>query len=1212
MSGADRFLMPVSGDQAKAELDNQTSYTTFLPHMDEGFHVGYQSTPGVECDRNQRPREWLENLARFMCTQGEDVGFSIPDVLASEQQLRRLSRLPHEVQQRHQEMIDYRAVLAMLLLWDGWEQDETWPQLRLVRADAEGADFTRSVMDALSPARAGEGLTLFTLERVTGSLPQQRPLCLLSRAMIVMPAADLGDLSDLLPACVRWYDRAHKRFTDPCQCLTQPEALRLTAQLRLLQALNERPELQSPLYTPQAHLCALLARFISDIDARRDTWRERLQCGDAETQNELRTRVLAVCGLSDSARVVSRVLKPTAGELCQNPLIQQCLSPDLLQPDDLPQAELTLYLLGDTPIARTSEFCALEPTDCDGEARALSDAAHEIDLLSQLQPGWNAAVADKLDSFCASVRGHVGFSSQALALMARWASELRAVPVGADRSIELDYPLEDRSAAVQGLLSDMLGLTDSECVSAPFSDCLLLIPSPDSLPYENAPLAHYCLVEEKPSAPARYAVPPLSPALCEWLIKQGERDEPGAPRLRASGFRFVYDETENAITASFRITARTRSAQSATQNAVTFRRVYKQRERMETGAAYTLQAQTLPYVAVWPNVRFAKGLWKRYFVYAHRPDALDVWVYGADGWRQGVQRRAMDEGARRQSRERVWLTAHTECFPAYVALKRGPLTLGALVGDRPRQQLKLEDPALIGVDFGSISTSVMMRQGERIQPATLPRCLHQALLCANEDDERYLTDELLPKTALLPSVVSDGSSFYSVMDMFTDDFEAWSEPLIDGHIYYRENLASLMRKSENTLYYDMKWSEEPYVLRCIRLLLGQVMLQASLSARLWGSPSLSWRVSMPNALPAHRQEAYLELMRGLAREVAASTGMPLSTSCPAVLYATENQADGLYFRSRNEVSAQNGYLNLDIGGSTTDLSLWLSGAKHATAECSLLLGCRQMLFDSISLWHTEDFAQDFAQADASAREAAGEIVRAMGESAGTTRARQKSMFLLDDFFAECAHGIREAMAAKRATGSVSYVECLLLFNIGFLFCLSGELMQRAWQEEELKPALPRRIELCIAGNGGQLLKAFTDEQREKLCRISLSMLSADHPLRGLLPVQSADPKREVAIGLLRDDELQSSVTLCDRWNGTSDGTEGTDNNLLTRYLPLFAAQFPQAVKRLAPQCMDGSRLSKDTLIELSTIFENERQRTPEDDMAMYVRCFTGLKRLWHI
>ena len=78
--------------EEKQALDRQTAYLTFLPPMDEGFHTGYHTAPGIVSDHNRRPREWLESLARYLQTPGVDVSYSIPDVLSAEQQLRRLAQ----------------------------------------------------------------------------------------------------------------------------------------------------------------------------------------------------------------------------------------------------------------------------------------------------------------------------------------------------------------------------------------------------------------------------------------------------------------------------------------------------------------------------------------------------------------------------------------------------------------------------------------------------------------------------------------------------------------------------------------------------------------------------------------------------------------------------------------------------------------------------------------------------------------------------------------------------------------------------------------------------------------------------------------------------------------------------------------------------------------------------------------------------------------
>ena len=783
-----------------------------------------------------------------------------------------------------------------------------------------------------------------------------------------------------------------------------------------------------------------------------------------------------------------------------------------------------------------------------------------------------------------------------------WADELDRRPEDAGFTLEVTYPLDGRPAALCALLREALGMEDASLVEQPLSDALLLLDGPP--PFADETLNTACPVTL--GARACYAVPPLSPGLCAFLTDAADADESGAPRLDLSGLRFLPAADGRSVEACLRLRRRVQRGETAAESAVTFRRTYVLSDALQTGAAFVLPAGEAPYVAVWPNVRLSPGLWKRYFVHAHRPQSVEVWALSAGGWTQGELRSASGF---------AWRNTCVDRFPAFVALRRGALSLGALLNDAPRRLLRHESAAAIAIDFGSISTTVMLRQDGRVQPASLPECLHRTLLSPAPDDGARLADEFLPDTVLLPGSAVE-ATYYSVMDMFTDVPEGWRTVLCDGHIYYRLSLPDLLEKSASALYYDLKWSGEDYALRCLRLFLKQAMLQAALSARLWGSSSASWRVSMPNAMPLSKQEAYLEMMRGLAREVSAECGLPLTGGCPAVLYATENQADGLYFLSRSEASAGSGYLNLDIGGSTADLSLWLGGAAHAAIECSLLLGCREMLFDSLCDWHSEDLERDFASGSEALRQAVGGVVTAFRRDKSTARGRLKCMFLLDDLLAAYAGDIREAMAAARSLGGITYFESLLLLHIGYLFYLSGELMQRAHADADLSPLLPQRMALCVAGNGGQLVKALTDEQLTRLCSLAMTRLSTDHPLRVLLPVQSRHPKQEVARGLLaRDDALQSAVHGADRWNGTRPYGGPEREDLLSSYLPLFYRVFPQAAERLMPRAFeeaDGVRLTPTAQMELDTVFANEKPCTPEDDMAMAVRCLSQLKRLWRL
>ena len=1208
---------PVSSED-KATLDSATPYTTFLPAMDEGFHMGYQATPGILSDESQKPGEWLENFAKYIRTQGEDVGYSIPDVLASEQQLRRLSRLPYDMAMRHQEMLDYRAVLTLLLLWDLLAADEDGAVLTLddALASGESGGFSQAVRSALAPERAREGLQVFSLCHPRSEDPEKTPLCLLSRAMVLMPAANLADLSQLLPPGVQWYDRERKRFVDPCPFLDERMRSVLVPRLRLLQALNEDAAAASPIYSPEAHLCALIGRLITDVLAQRELWRERLLQGDADAEEALRVRTLAVycLGKRDSQlRLTVRSLPPASYE--NNPLLRR-LIPKGKEPPAFPAGEdVALYSFNGKPFARRSASFLLEPTEAPEEEETLEQLRKEMDLLDNYDEDWRNETGNALLALSVRLSSRTGMNRRIPPLLRRWARKYAQAPSRSDWDAVIRYPEDAEVQTLSPLIVKMMGAEAEVCVRKPFSDCLLLFDGSENMAMGSLEPSS-CRVGNADSALC--FVPPLSPEMAAWLEKQGEGNDPAAPRLIPGSLFCTLTDDGTALETGFCVACRVRDGERDAPGKVSFLRTSPLRTLPESGGAFRLASASLPCVTLWPDVRLTAGRWRQYFVHTHRPEAVDVWVLASSGWVQGRTYTAHENAEARPAAERSWRTVCTDRFPAYAVLKRGALSLGALVNDSPMRMLRREDAAVVGLDFGSIATTVVLRRGEKVQPAVLPGGLHGALFAADPEDARYLTDEFLP-----PEALAKTSTYYSVMDMFTDDPERWQNVLQDGHIYYPASLTALLTKEESALYYDLKWSEEDYVLRCLRLFLKQAMVQAALSARLGGSASVSWRVSMPNALPPHRQEAYLALVRGLAHEISEECGLPLTPNCPPVLYAAENQADGLYFRGRNEVNARNGYLNLDLGGGTADVSLWLNNAVHATAECSLLMGCRHILYASLSNGHGADFEDDFGAGDTPVAQAAREIALRLRDDSIATRGQQKDMLLMDDFFAVYAQEVRDAMAAARAGGRITYTEGLLLFNVGFLFQLCGALLQRAYQEAELRPLLPERLELCIAGNGGQLLKAFSQEQLRSLCGLALQALCPEHPVRALLPVQSADPKREVALGLLSDDGgLQSALQDVERWNGTlrqpPGMTTGEWAKPVTDYLTRFCRAFPLAASRvLRGVCETDAvrgepQLTAEAQMELHTILENERAAARGDDMTAYVRCFAALKRLWRI
>lgn len=1208
--------------ETKAAKDGQ--FLTLLPELVEGNGIGI-NMEGINGATAVNASSWLMITASNIQTDGVDVGYSIPDVMAGEAQLRRWMGLLFEEAMQHQEVIDWRATLAVLLLWDGWEID---PQLKLqclsTGMETSGT-FVRSVMDALAmDASRNTELQLFVLIRNAGGAVTECPLGMVSRRVAVLPAANPGNLTDLLPRSVRWYDTKRRRFLDPCPFVDEYDRRRLIQRLRCLQAMNENAALNSPLYDEKAELGGMLQKFIDDLDGWGQSWKQRLigldAAESAAEEKAFFTRTLAVRGLHDVSHLPSiekEAMPLPVEEMDNNPLLQllgiRKIPPDVRQNWALD--DLLFYTFSGHPFAVDHGDGLLAPANAPSEANTLTRLQLEYQQLLQYDVDWGTEVARQLMKQGRAAGAGRSIDQKVAQRYTEWGKQLsQNLPV-MDQPLALTLPMGALPGTVRLMLKDLFGMTEPDMILGAFSDCLLLCE--DGAIFETEEWAHACAIQGRKGL---YAIPPIGEPLARWLTLEASAadDDQLRPILPPEQFRFdAFDENGvGKVKVSMSLTRNHRASSHTSHQRIDLTRVYTLNTSLGAGQAVICRAEALPTVRCWPAMRLTRQQWKAYYVLAQRPGELDIALPTETGWEQGVALHATDQDNAGQPTVRHWQTAKTAIWPLYVALRYDHLSLGALPNDQPLRQLRRETPAPIAIDFGSNATTMMMRQSEHIQPALPSADLLKTLLRTRDGMDDYLPDEFVPAYCCVDP--KHPTMMVSVMDMFSDDITRWNVPLLDGHIYYAPDLETILNKNPNVLYYDLKWGEEGHLRSCLRLFMKQAMLQATLAACMSGSPSVSWRVSMPNVLPLTKKESFLNTVRGLATELELETGVPLTKGEVPVSFASENHADGLYFLSQNEVNTVNGYLNMDIGGGTTDLSVWLNNSQSATLEASLLLGCRQILFDSLSTRHRDEFVQDFTQSEPKLYKLVQELSESFANGATDPHTRLKNLLLLDSFFAEHSAGVTQMMARARSNGDISLLESLLLFNIGFLFRLCGELLDQCYYAEESRTQLKEHMQICVAGNGGQFLNCFDETTQNKLYNLALSGLNDQHPVRELFLVLSHQPKQEVATGLLYASAgLAASVQGLDTASAaqTAAVPEEKRRNLLQDYLINFCISFPQAGGKLLGKAMDFSKgsmvqLKPNSQMELQTIMANEMDKM--DPYLGYVNAFAALKRIWHI
>ena len=1199
-------------------------YLTLLPEMVEGNGISWRQE-GIIGASAENASSWLMLSASNIQTDGVDVGYSIPDVMAGEAQLRRWMGLLFEEALLHQEVIDWRATLAVLLLWDGWKID---PQLELhcqsTKKEIAGS-FARSVLDSLAmDASRKPELQLFVLSRNANGVVLERPLGMVSERVAVLPAANPGNLTDLLPRNVRWYDARLRRFLDPCAHVDEYDRRRLIQRLRCLQAMNEYAVFGSPLYDEKAELSGMLRSFINDLDRWGQSWKRTLIGPDGpERETEAQAfyiRTLAVRGLYDVSHLPSIKEERTSlpAEDMDNNLLLRQFGVRKIPPDDLQKwkmDDLLFYTFWGHPFAVDQGDGLLAPANAPDEAYTLSRLQLEYQQLLQYDVEWSSEVARRLISQGRATGAGRSIDRVVAEMYAAWGRQMSQTIPAMDQPLSLALPAGTLPGTVRLLLKNLFRMADPDVILGAFSDCLMLCE--DGSIFETEEMAKACALQGRPGI---YAIPPIGEPLARWLSLEASAsdDDLLRPKLPLERFRFDMAEDNGVVRVkvSMSLTRNQRASDRTSHQRVDLTRVYTLGTSLGAGQAVICRAESLPTVRCWPAVRLARQQWKAYYVLAQRPGELDIALPTETGWEQGVALHAADHPGAGHAAMRHWQTAKTSLWPLYVALRYDHLSLGALPNDQPLKQLRRETPARIAIDFGSNATTMMMRQSEHIQPALPPADLLKTLLRTRDDMDDALPDEFLPAYCCVdpkhPAMV------VSVMDMFSDDINRWKTPLLDGHIYYAPDLETILNKNPNVLYYDLKWGEEGHLRSCLRLFMKQAMLQATLAACMSGSPSVSWRISMPNVLPLAKKESFLNTVRGLTNELAEETGVPLTQGEASVSCASENHADGLYFLSQNEVNTVNGYLNMDIGGGTTDLSVWLNNSQTAALEASLLLGCRQILFDSLSTRHRDEFVQDFAQSEPKLRKLVQDLSESFANGATDPHTRLKNLLLLDSFFAEHSAGVTQMMARARSNGDISLLESLLLFNIGFLFRLCGELLDQCYYAEESRSQLKEHMQICVAGNGGQFLNCFDETTQNKLYNLALSGLNDQHPVRELFLVLSHQPKQEVATGLLYATAgLAASVQGLDAAPPAQSAVvpEEKRRNLLKDYLINFCISFPQAGAKLLGKAMDLGRgsvvqLKPNSQMELQTIMANEMDNA--DPYVGYVNAFAALKRIWHI
>lgn len=976
------------------------------------------------------------------------------------------------------------------------------------------------------------------------------PFLIIIPEKAIIPARRGTIHTRLVPSFATWYDRNADSFRDPVPDLSEGDRLLLIKWISsVLDSLTDHAE---------ESLKKFLISFLEDISSS----------GNPSIPDQyLDIRLKAVNGL--------RNLPAYKGSLTRNvcvyenstgkdPIASECSGVSFPMVPCIGLPEQVTYEWRGNPFARENSRLILESSHALDEEYFLKILRKECSVMAD----WSD---DYRDQLIQETRALIGRFPDAVSECRETASDIIANAMNPlpDQSPELTWPWDPLSPSVITVFRECLGEVLSSRMLQPFSDKIAVFPARSGDIIGDSLFSNMCSVlpytsgtaEDPESYTADAVLPPLSADMMQAVSSFPE----ARLLLNSDMIRF-----ERPDSSSLRVTLTLNGAFP-----LRLVRIYRDEEIV------TLFSQDIPTLAVWPSVPFPHGMWNAYFVYSHLPDGLSVEILSGDN----TSYESMTGSDARY-------TAVLRDFPSAFSILHNGNCIGTLPNFLPSPEKELSGPCTVCIDFGSVGTSVVFSSGTQRKPLQGPVMVRK-ILNNPVTSQELLRREFLPAvpvSALLPTVSR----------IFRNSPGTSPVPFSDGTILMSANIQDLLTTPSDALYTCLKWEEEKG--RSGYICLHQVMLMASLQARIDGADSISWRFAVPDEMAHEGRENLRALFISLVDKVMQESGFPVPESGLPVTFAAESAALGAYFRLCASEDTRGGFMVLDIGASTADISLFMRGREQAVRTCQIPLGVHYMLLPALlrnPLLLKREFgniSDEVFQADLNL------LTRVLKDAGNDSVSLRKARLALDHFLTDYYPLMLSMMSQYRAGGIPTRFGAILLLHVSYLMMLSGLVLLQIAADPNRNDFLPEQMSLCLSGRGSLILELMPDDIKASVWHF-LTMFR-NRRVASLSLLFSAEKKMEIPVGL---SILQDTYTQLPPASSVPASIAVRPEELLPEFLLRFARTFPLSASVLFPKFFTSDPYHPFSAIGESTVtaaidqsfFDRETPR-PYNSLAAWI------------
>ena len=455
----------------------------------------------------------------------------------------------------------------------------------------------------------------------------------------------------------------------------------------------------------------------------------------------------------------------------------------------------------------------------------------------------------------------------------------------------------------------------------------------------------------------------------------------------------------------------------------------------------------------------------------------------------------------------------TEEFPAMLFCSIAGEPAGVLL---PKPAVRTQRPSVagwkVGIDFGTSGTSVYYRVADTLpEILTFEPHLHLVSDPASRETYGFFLPSSSENEPTRPGNVAGILSVFRDFRGASPDIEV--RPMHQGHISFVDRSARKLPSGgeESGICANMKWGSTADRARA-KAFLKQLCLLTALQARLAGADKLDWVFSYPLAFSRDRADGFRQTWKeatAFARALSGYDGKSMSTVQEA---HNESVCAAAFVKQTLKADIAGGALVLDIGGGSSDISVWSNPGK-ATEQClldaSVKFGGRDLFQRPLLSGQATLLPRLVPAEDA-------HLVSIINPLQDETLAFSK----IDSLFKRGSEKILSHLDSAREDADVVAFRSLLLVGFEGLFFYTGMLLRHVASK---RPAEAARFEgklpsVYVCGNGLKIFEWLGSQpmwEAKLLAAFSAGAGPEFQPVPGITTISlSQAPKAEAAYGML--------------------------------------------------------------------------------------------------